>query len=86
MDIIITVCDQAAEEMCPEWPGQPATAHWRVEDPAAVTGDDNAKRTAFLRVFDVLRRRINLLTSLNVSALGRIATEQQLRTIGGEER
>jgi arsenate reductase len=86
MDIIITVCDQAAEEMCPEWPGQPATAHWGVEDPASVTGDDNAKRTTFLWVFDVLRRRINLLTSLNVSALDRIATEQQLRAIGGEER
>jgi arsenate reductase len=86
MDVIITVCDQPAEEMCPELPGRPDTAHWGVEDPAAAAGDDRAKRTAFLRVFDVLGRRINLLTSLNVSAPNRIATEQQLRTIGREER
>jgi arsenate reductase len=85
MDIIITVCDQAAGEMCPEWPGQPVTAHWGIDDPAAVTGDDDAKRAAFLRAFAVLQRRISLLTNLNVKALGRIATEQQLRTIGKEQ-
>ncbi|MDQ3186512.1 MAG: arsenate reductase ArsC [Pseudomonadota bacterium] len=82
MDIIITVCDQAAGEMCPEWPGQPVTAHWGVEDPVAGTG---ARRAAFLRVFSVLQRRINLLTNLHMNALDRIATEHQLRTIGKEQ-
>ena len=82
MDIIITVCDQAAGEMCPIWPGQPVTAHWGIEDPAAVTGDDDAKRVAFLRAFVVLQRRINLLVNLNPKALDRMATEQELQTIG----
>lgn len=82
MDIIITVCDQAAGEECPVWPGQPVTAHWGVEDPAAATGDEDAKRAAFLRAFALLQRRINLLTNLNIRALDRIVTEQQLRTIG----
>ena len=85
MDIIITVCDQAAGEMCPEWPGQPATAHWGVDDPAAATGDDDAKRAAFLRAFSVLQRRINLLVSLNPSAVDRLATEQELQAIGKEQ-
>jgi arsenate reductase len=84
MDVIITVCGQAAGEMCPVWPGQPDTAHWGVEDPATATGDD-AKRTAFLHAFAVLQRRINLLINLNVEALDRIATEQQLQTIGKEQ-
>jgi arsenate reductase (thioredoxin) len=69
MDIIITVCDQAAGELCQEWPGQPVTAHWGVEDPAAAAGDDDAKRAAFLRAFSVLKRRINLLASLHPTAL-----------------
>jgi arsenate reductase len=86
MDIIITVCDQAAGEECPVWPGQPITAHWGVEDPAAVTGNDDAKRAAFLKAFAVLQRRIDLLTNLKMSALNRIATEQQLRTIGKEQQ
>ncbi|ODT86186.1 MAG: protein-tyrosine-phosphatase [Nitrosomonadales bacterium SCN 54-20] len=85
MDIIITVCDQAAGEMCPEWPGQPATAHWGVDDPAAATGDDDAKRAAFLRAFSVLQRRINLLVSLNPCAVDRLATEQELQAIGKEQ-
>jgi arsenate reductase len=82
MDIIITVCDQAAGETCPVWPGQPVTAHWGVEDPAAVTGGDDAKRAAFLNAFSVLQRRINLLVNLNPKALDRMVTEQELRTIG----
>ena len=82
MDIIITVCDQAAGEVCPIWPGQPVTAHWGIEDPAAVTGDDDAKRVAFLRAFVVLQRRINLLVNLKPNALDRMATEQELQTIG----
>ena len=82
MDIIITVCDQAAGETCPVWPGQPVTAHWGVEDPAGVTGGDDAKRTAFLHAFSVLQRRINLLVNLNPRALDHMATEQELQMIG----
>jgi arsenate reductase len=82
MDIIITVCDQAAGETCPEWPGQPVTAHWGVEDPAAAAGDDDAKRAAFLRAFSVLRRRITLLVSLHPTSLDRVATKQELQAIG----
>jgi len=84
MDIIITVCDQAAGEMCPVWPGQPITAHSGVEDPAAVTGDDETKRAAFMKAFAVLQKRIALLTSVRLEALDRTATEQQLRQIGEE--
>ena len=81
MDIIITVCDQAAGEMCPVWPGQPVTAHWGVEDPAAASGDEDTKRAAFLHAFSVLQRRINLLVNLNPKALDRMVTEQELRAI-----
>lgn len=84
MDIIITVCDQAAGEMCPVWPGQPVTAHWGVEDPAAVVGDDETKRAAFMKAFAVLQKRIALLSSLRLASLDRLATERQLRQIGHE--
>src|SRR5687768_15338426 len=66
MDIIITVCDQAAGETCPVWPGQPVTAHWGVEDPAPEAGDDHAKRAAFTRAFSILQKRIALLVSLRL--------------------
>lgn len=82
MDIIITVCDPAAGEMCPIWPGQPITAHWGVEDPAGAAGDEHAKRAAFLHAFSVLQRRINLLLNLNPTALDRVAMKQELKTIG----
>jgi protein-tyrosine-phosphatase len=64
LDFIITVCDNAAGEACPVWPGKPATAHWGVEDPAAVEGTDEAKRAAFREAARVLRRRIELLVGL----------------------
>ena len=82
MDIIIAVCDQAAGEVCPVWPGQPVTAHWGVEDPAAVTGTDETKRAAFLKAFSVLQKRIALLASLRLQSLDRMAAEQELRRIG----
>ena len=82
MDIIITVCDQAAGEVCPVWPSRPVTAHWGVEDPAAATGTDEAKRAAFLKAFAVLQKRIALLTSLRLESLDRMAAEQELRRIG----
>lgn len=81
MDVIIIVCDQAAGDTCPVWPGQPVTAHGGVEDPAAVTDGDDAKRAAFLHAFAVLQRRINLPVNLNPKALDRMATEQELHTI-----
>jgi arsenate reductase len=82
MDIIITVCDPAAGEMCPIWPGQPVTAHWGVEDPAAAAGEEDAKRAAFLHAFTVLQRRINLLLNLNPAALDRMAMQSELQAIG----
>ena len=84
MDIIITVCDQAAGEVCPVWPGQPVTAHWGVEDPAAVTGDDATKRAAFMGAFAVLQKRIGLLVNLRLETLDQLATETRLRQIGCE--
>lgn len=82
MDIIITVCDQAAGEVCPVWPGQPVTAHWGVEDPAAVIGDDATRRSAFMKAFATLQKRIALLTSLRLESLDRMAAERELRQIG----
>lgn len=61
LDFVFTVCDNAAGETCPLWPGRPITAHWGVADPAAVQGDDDVKRKAFLKAFTELSRRINLL-------------------------
>jgi arsenate reductase len=84
MDIIITVCDQAAGEACPVWPGQPVTAHWGVEDPAVETGNDEAKRGAFMQAFSLLQKRIALLVSLRLEALDRMAMEQRLKQIGTE--
>lgn len=84
MDIIITVCDQAAGEMCPVWPGKPITAHWGVEDPAAITGSAEAKHAAFMRAFAVLQKRITLLISMPLGALDRLAAEQRLQQIGQE--
>ena len=80
MDIIITVCDQAAGEVCPVWPGQPMTAHWGVPDPAAVE-DESAKRAAFLSAYAVLGKRISLLTNLKLDSFERMAAERALRQI-----
>ena len=85
MDIIITVCDQAAGETCPVWPGHPVTAHWGVGDPAAVTGTEDTKRAAFKKSFSVLQKRIALLTSLRLEALDRMVMEQKLKQIGKEQ-
>lgn len=85
MDIIITVCDQAAGEVCPVWPGRPMTAHWGVEDPAGVEGGDEKKRAAFMKAFAVLQKRIALLTSLRLESLDKMAMEQRLKQIGKEQ-
>ena len=82
MDFVITVCDQAAGEVCPFWPGQPMTAHWGVEDPAKAEGDDETKRRAFLAAYAHLRRRIEIFTNLPLATLDRIGLKKQLDAIG----
>ena len=84
LDFIFTVCDNAAGETCPYWPGQPMTAHWGVPDPAAVTGTDEQKRKAFLETFVTLKRRIELFASLPVEKLDRLTLQEQIKGIGGQ--
>jgi arsenate reductase len=81
MDFIITVCDNAAGEVCPIWPGQPITAHWGVPDPAAVQGSEEERRAAFRDAFVTLRRRVELLIALPIDKLDRMARERELRAI-----
>ncbi len=82
MDLIITVCDNAAGEACPFWPGQPATAHWGVPDPAAVEGNEDVRRRAYVAAFSVLRKRVELLASLPLASLDRLAIQYEAREIG----
>lgn len=82
LDFVFTVCDSAAGEVCPIWPGQPITAHWGVEDPAAVEGSDEAKRRAFLNAFQILGNRIRIFASLRLESLDRLALGSKLREIG----
>ena len=82
MDIVIAVCGNAAGETCPVWPGHPLTAHWGVDDPAAVTGSEERRRDAFMDAMKVLRHRIDLLLSLRPEALDRLAMQAQLQAIG----
>jgi arsenate reductase len=82
LDFVFTVCDSAAGEVCPIWPGQPITAHWGVEDPAAVEGNDEAKWRAFLNAFQILGNRIRIFASLRLESLDRLALDSKLREIG----
>ena len=82
LDFVFTVCDNAAGEVCPIWPGQPISAHWGVEDPAAVEGADEEKRKAFMKAFAVLQRRISLFASLQLDQLDRFSLQTKLRDIG----
>jgi arsenate reductase len=82
LDFVITVCDNAAGEVCPFWPGQPITAHWGFPDPAAVEGTDEEKRAAFTQIFHQMRNRVQLLLSLPLETLDRMAIEKQVRNIG----
>jgi arsenate reductase (thioredoxin) len=84
LDLIFTVCDNAAGETCPYWPGQPITAHWGVEDPAAVRGTDEDKRSAFRKALTELSARIDRLLSLPLENLGPIELKQKLDAIGRE--
>lgn len=83
IDLIITVCDSAAGESCPVWPGKPITAHWGIEDPAAVEGE--GQREAFETALRYLKRRIDLLLALPVGAIDMMVLRDQVRRIGGEE-
>jgi arsenate reductase (thioredoxin) len=82
MDFVFTVCDQAAAEPCPVWPGQPITAHWGVPDPAAADGDDAARMLAFRDAFRMLERRIKLLVALPIRSLGALAITRKVEDIG----
>ena len=82
LDFVFTVCDQAAAEQCPYWPGQPVTAHWGMPDPAAVEGTEDEKRKAFRDTFIALRRRIELFASLPFEKLSRLALQERVQEIG----
>jgi arsenate reductase (thioredoxin) len=83
MDFVITVCDNAAGEACPVWPGRPMTAHWGVPDPAAADGTDAAQRAAFAEVARTLDHRVRCLAALPLASLDRLAAESAIRRIGG---
>jgi len=85
MDIVITVCDNAAGEACPVWLGHPALAHWGVSDPVTATGDEATRRHAYTAAFATLRRRVELLLSLPLESLDRLAAQTKLREIGKVE-
>lgn len=82
LDFVFTVCDNAAGEICPVWPGQPISAHWGVEDPASVEGSDEEKRKAFVKAFTVLQRRISLFASLPLDQIDKLSLQAKLRDIG----
>ena len=82
LDFVFTVCDNAANEVCPVWPGQPITAHWGIPDPAAVGGTPEQIRRVFLDAFTVLDRRISLLLSLPLASLDSLAIKKEIERIG----
>ena len=82
LDFVFTVCDRAAQEMCPLWPGQPMTAHWGIHDPAAVEGSDKEKERAFQKAFRELDARIKIFASLRWESLDQLALQRQLDAIG----
>ena len=82
MDFVFTVCDQAAGEICPVWPGSPVTAHWGVSDPAAVEGPEAEKVRAFRYAYQALETRIKLFTALRLEALDRLALQRRVEELG----
>lgn len=82
LDFVFTVCDNAAGETCPVWPGQPMTAHWGVEDPAAVEGSETEKWLAFRKAFRELESRIKVFTSLPIRTLDKVKLQERLHEIG----
>ena len=85
MDFVFTVCDDAAGEVCPVWPGQPITAHWGVPDPAVAQGSEEERRRGFLDAFLTLKRRIELFASLPMDKLRGLELQRTLEQIGGEQ-
>lgn len=81
MDLVITVCDNAAGEACPYWPGHPATAHWGYPDPSAVPGDDAARQEAFRQTLHAIHRRLELLVSLPLAGVDRLALQARARDL-----
>jgi protein-tyrosine-phosphatase len=81
MDLVITVCDNAAGEVCPFWPGQPATAHWGYADPSATEGDEAQRREAFRQTLHLIRRRLELLVNLPAPSLDKLAIEKTAREL-----
>jgi arsenate reductase len=82
MNFVFTVCDNAAKEVCPVWPGQPMTAHWGIPDPAAVTGSPDEIERAYREAFFMLERRISLLLCLPIASLDRLAIQREIDKIG----
>jgi arsenate reductase (thioredoxin) len=82
MHFVFTVCDQAAAESCPTWPGQPMTAHWGIRDPAAIEGTEDITRKAFLTAYTEMHRRISLFINLPIKTLSQFALKQKLEEIG----
>ena len=82
MDFVFTVCDQAAAEECPFWPGQPMTAHWGMPDPAAATGTDAERHLAFAETYGMLERRLSIFTSLPLASIDKLALKKRLDDIG----
>lgn len=85
VDVVITVCDNAAAEVCPIWPGHPISAHWGVPDPAAAAGNELERRRVFQSVWEMLRQRIDRMLALPWDRLDRLAIERELRAIGSAE-
>lgn len=83
MDFVFTVCDSAAGEACPVWPGTPMTAHWGIEDPAAVEGEDWEREAAFVTAFRQMRNRIQAFLALPMASIDKLALTRQLKVIGG---
>jgi arsenate reductase (thioredoxin) len=85
LHFVFTVCDNAAAEVCPIWPGQPMTAHWGIRDPAAVEGTEDEKRKAFAEALFIMKRRIDLFASLPLDKLNRLALQERVRAIGNAQ-
>lgn len=85
MDFVFTVCDQAAGEACPLWPGQPITAHWEFADPSAPEGDQEVRRKAFTRTYIEITNRIRIFLSLPLDKIDRLSLQSQLRELGQTE-
>jgi arsenate reductase (thioredoxin) len=82
LDFVFTLCDEAAAEQCPVWPGQPMTAHWGLPDPAAAPGDEVEKRLAFAEAFRMLNNRISIFVSLPMKSLDKLSLQKRLQEIG----